>query len=307
MKIVKISLAVAVIGLISFFVIQSLDGSPKIDKIPASGNPFTQKIEKEIISLGQQPENKFCNVKYDEVKYYIDDYYKNQLLGKNKYENNQWKEILYKNLYSVYSSKFIKQSYYVFNKTEWNIKSIAFIKSECIKLRKSEFLEKASPVDNSYSKIQVIISKYEEISNFITSSNRFSYSDYGLDSSFPISNVTGKILKAKAYKNNNLENVYVNNCSRLHILLNKIPEVLFNKHYNYLKTKFNLKTENNSRKEYKQYTTFNNYKMLFNTPSNTELGLMDKKIYNVNHFDSKYKELKQKLDDDSKKAYIKIP
>jgi hypothetical protein len=307
MKIVKISLTIVVIGIISFLVIQSLGGSPKIDKVAPPGNPFTQKIDEEIKNLSQLPENKFCNVKYNEVKYYIDDYYKSQLLGKNKYENNQWKEILSKNLYSVYSSKFIKQSYSVFNKTEWNIKDIEFIRSECIILRKSEFLEKGSPIDNSYSKIQLILSKYDEINNFIASCNGFSYSDYGLDSSFPISNVTGKISKAKAYKTNNLENEYLNNCSRLHIQLNKIPELLFNKHYNYLKNKFILKTENNSRKEYKQYTSFNNYKMVFNTPLNTELGLMDKRIYNVNHFELKYEELKKILDDDSRNAYNKIP
>ena len=160
MRIVKISLAIAVIGIISFFVIQSLGGSPKIDKVAPPGNPFTQKIEQEIKSLGNLPENKFCNVKYNEVKYYIDDYYKSQLLGKNKYENNQWKEILSKNLYSVYSSKFIKQSYYVFNNSEWNIQSIAFIRSECIELKKFKYLDKNGGLFNSYAKIQQVLAKY---------------------------------------------------------------------------------------------------------------------------------------------------
>lgn len=307
MRIVKISLAIAVIGIISFFVFQSLEGSPKIDEVAPPDNAFINKIEQEIKILSTLPENKFCNAKYNEVKFYIDDYYKSLLLGKNKYENNKWKEILSKKLYSVYSSQFIKQSYYVFNKSEWNIQSISFIRSECNKLRKSEFLEKGSPIDGSYSKIQLILSKYDEINNFINVCNGFSYSDYGLDSSFPVNNVKEKISKAAAYKKNKLFDIYVNNCSRLHAELNKIQVNLLIKHFNYLKNKFELKIENNYNKEYKQYKSFNIYRSLFNIPAMSELSLMDKKTYNVILFDSKYIELKNMIDNDYRNAYNKIP
>lgn len=298
MKIVKISLAIAVIGIISFFVIQSLGGSPKIDKVAPPGNPFTQKIEQEIKSLSNLPENKFCNVKYNEVKYYIDDYYKSQLLGKNKYENNQWKEILSKNLYSVYSSKFIKQSYYVFNKSEWNIQSIAFIRSECITLRKSEFLEKGSPIDNSYSKIQLILSKYDEINNFVASCKGFSYSDYSLNSTYPLLNIKQKIARVAVYKKNKLENDFVNNCVRIHNQLNEIQQSLFNSHYKYLLNKFR-----NWQELYSQYNSFNEYRSILFMPLKRELDLMDNAIYHASDFKNKHDNLEDILQTDSRNAY----
>jgi hypothetical protein len=298
MRIVKISLAIAVIGIISFFVIQSLGGSPKIDKVAPPGNPFTQKIEQEIKSLGNLPENKFCNVKYNEVKYYIDDYYKSQLLGKNKYENNQWKEILSKNLYSVYSSKFIKQSYYVFNNSEWNIQSIAFIRSECITLRKSEFLEKGSPIDNSYSKIQLILSKYDEINNFVASCKGFSYSDYSLNSTYPLLNIKQKIARVALYKKNKLENDFVNNCVRIHNQLNEIQQSLFNSHYKYLLNKFR-----NWQELYSQYNSFNEYRSILFMPLKRELDLMDNTIYLASDFKNKHDNLEDILQTDSRNAY----
>lgn len=298
MRIVKISLAIAVIGIISFFVIQSLGGSPKIDKVAPPGNPLAQKIEQEIKSLSNLPENKFCNVKYNEVKYYIDDYYKSQLLGKNKYENNQWKEILSKNLYSVYSSKFIKQSYYVFNKSEWNIQSIAFIRSECITLRKSEFLEKGSPIDNSYSKIQLILSKYDEINNFVASCKGFSYSDYSLNSTYPLLNIKQKIARVAVYKKNKLENDFVNNCVRIHNQLNEIQQSLFNSHYKYLLNKFR-----NWQELYSQYNSFNEYRSILFMPLKRELDLMDNTIYHASDFKNKHDNLEDILQTDSRNAY----
>lgn len=298
MKIVKISLAIAVIGIISFFIIKSLGGSPKIDKVAPASNPFTQKIEQEIKSLSNLPENKFCNVKYNEVKYYIDDYYKSQLLGNNKYENNQWKEILLKNLYSVYSSKFIKQSYYVFDKTEWNILSVEFIRIECMKLKKSEFLEKGSPIDNSYSKIQLILNKYDEINNFIASCKAFSYSEYSLNSKYPLSNIKQKIVRVKLYKNKNLENKYVNNCIRIHKELNEIQQFLFNSHYKYLLNKFR-----NWEELYSQYNSFNEYRSVLFIPLRKELDLLDNTIYNARDYKIKYDNLENILQTDSRNAY----
>ncbi len=170
----------------------------------------------------------------------------------------------------------------------------------------NSFLEKENSVFNKITEIKQVLKKYDEINNFILFCNKFTYTDYGLDSGFPINIVRGKISKASAYITNNLDNKYVNNCSRLHKQLNEISTKLFNKHYNYLKNKFKLKTENNSKKEYKQYKTFINYRMIFNTPLISELGLMDKKTYNVNQFNLKYNELKKILDDDYTTAYTKI-
>lgn len=306
MKIVKISLVIVVIGIISFFVIKSLNGSSEKQIEPPKEKNSVPDIENEINNISRLNVNRFCKQEYNLVKYHIDQKYQSKLLGKNDYENKQSKERLSKDLFFTYTEKFINQAYYVFNNSEWKREDIAFIRNECTILRNSDFMEEGSQVDNKCARIQLVLSKYDEINNFIASCNRLSYSDYGLDSSFPVSNVREKISKAVAYRANNLNNIYVNNCSRLHIQLNQIPITLFNKHFNYLKNKFKLKTENNSKKEYKQFKTFIIYRTIFNTPLISELGLMEKSLYNVNQFNSKYNELKKILDDDYTTAYTKI-
>lgn len=301
MKIIKISLIIAVLGLISFFVIKSFGGSPEIEEVAPKNNPFTERIEKDIDNLSKLPESQFCKEKYSEIKYYIDDYYKDQLLGKNKLENSQWKNILSKNLYSVYNAKFIKQVYYVFNKTEWKVQDLNFIRSEYKILRKSEFLEKGSPVDISYSNIEQVLTKYDEITNFIASCRAFSYSDYSLSSSFPMDTAKEKISRLSSYKKNSLENKYVNNCAKLHTQLNEITQYLFDAHYKYLEKKFK-----NWEGLYSQYNSFNEYRDALYLPLKNELNLLDNELYRVTDFSYRYNKLLNILENDSRNAYNEL-
>jgi hypothetical protein len=301
MKLIKISLVIVVIGLISFFVLKSCysDKGRKVEDDIKTVNP-AENIKKDINNLSRLTDFVSCKNKYYEIKLSIEDNYNFKDIDKNQFEN------LSKQLYAAYVTKFLNYSYSIFNKQEWRINDLNIIRNESNILKNNSFLEKENSVYIKFTEIEQVFKKYDEINNFISECNSYSYSDYGLDSGFPINNVKNKILKASSYKTNNLNNKYVNNCSRLHIKLNEIPSTLFNKHYTYLKNKFKLKTENNSRKEYKQYTSFNIYRTIFNTPAITELGLLNKSLYNVNQFDSKYKELKKILDEDYKTAYIKI-
>ncbi|AOW11016.1 hypothetical protein [Flavobacterium gilvum] len=305
MKIIKISLAIAVIGLISFFVIKSLlGGSPEIKKVAPPVNPFTNSIEKEIINLSKLPENKFCKDKYNEVKYYIDDYFKSQLLGKNKFENNQWKEILSKNLYSVYTDKFIKQAYTVFNNKEWKLQDLSLIRSECITLRKSEFLEKGSPVDNSFLKIQQILRKYDEINNFIAISKYFPIPQTNLNSQFPFADLKAKISRIDTYKKNKLEDVYVNNCTRLHSELNTNKKRLIDTYLTYLDTKINKWTG-----KYKQFefATFNEYQNIIYNPLKKELEDFKTNCNSNYTYDyNRYNNISNRLNSDRKDAYLNI-
>ncbi|MBK8300413.1 MAG: hypothetical protein IPK90_08185 [Chitinophagaceae bacterium] len=169
MKAIKISLAVIVVAALAFFVIRSCVATDKVGEIKSSGNQSIDKIQQEIKALQQKPENKFCKDYYNEVAYHIDDYHKNNRLGKSTLENDQWKESLSKQLYAAYADKFIKQAYYIFNRSDWAGNDLSFIRKEYRALQSSPMLERDNPVDRRFNEIKMIFNKYDEIAGFISS------------------------------------------------------------------------------------------------------------------------------------------
>jgi hypothetical protein len=310
MKALKISLAITVVAAIVFFIIRSSVITSKAKQISSPKSQFTELIEKEIVALGNSPDNKFCKDKYNEVKYLIDDYYKPHppqypygRFGKSQAENDQWKENLTKNLYSIYAEKFISQAFFVFRGSEWRIDALKFIRNEYQILRRSDLLEKGGPVDEKFAEIQTILNKYNEIDGFISGCNGFSYSASSLSDRFPLSDVQGKISQAATYRNNQMGNTYVNNCRRLQDGLKEIPEVLFKAHVRYLDNKINqwsgLYSNYNSQSDYAN----NLYK-----PLKSEIDALDSETYNVTNFDSEYERLSYKWSADNIKAFnFKFP
>lgn len=298
MKTLKISLAVIVVAVIAFFVIRSFVTTDKVGVIQQSGNPFIDKILQEIKALQIKPESNFCKEYYTEVAYHIDDYHKNGRLGKSTLENNQWKENLSKQLYAAYAEKFIKQGYYVFSRSNWESKDLAFIRSEYGELQSTPMLERNSPIDIKFNEIKVIFKKYDEITSFISFCQRFSYSETGLDKLFPVEDVRSKILNAKSYLNKRLENSYINNCTRLHNGLNEIPQVLFKAHSRYLDNKIIYWTGS-----YTGYNLQKTYSDNVWTPLNNEIETLDNNIYNVTDFSSEYNRLKRKWATEGTNAY----
>ena len=266
MKAIKISLAVIVVAAIAFFVIQSLVITDKTGGISLPQNQFTKRIKQETDSLGTFPNNKFCKEFYEEVNYHIEDYYKNQRLGNSPSENNQWKDNLSQNLYSVYAEKFIHQAFYVFSSSVWKIEDLKFIRSEYQTLRKSNLLEKGSPVDKKFTEIQTIFSKYDEITGFISACRGFSYSGSSLFDKFPLTDAKSKISRAKTLQNNGLGNEYVNNCTRLHDGLKEIPQTLFRAHVRYLDNKISYWSG-----KYSEYNSQSEYANLLYTPLKSEI------------------------------------
>jgi hypothetical protein len=297
MKIIKISLAIIVVGFIAFFATNSLVFPNEQEVIPPAKNQFSESIEKEIMSLSKLPVNSFCKDAYIEVQFHIEDYYKQKRLGKNQLENNQSKVRFSKNLYTVYTDKFVNQVYFVFNKSEWRLEDLNFIRNECSSLKRSEFLEKGRPTDKSLSDIQLILNKYDEINNFIASCKAFSYSDDNIDSTYPISGVIKKSSRASAYKTNKLENNYVNHCSRLHNQLNEIPKYLFNAHIKYLDKKINMWSG-----MYIEYNSHGEYARELYFKIKREIDLLDNRAYRISNFDNEYNRLINKLNIDNSKA-----
>ena len=307
MKTIKISLVIAVIGLITFFVINSLTTLVAPPPPPPVVNQFTKIIDEEINALQRLTGTSFNDLKtsYEEVRFDIDDYYGEKRLGKNQAQNNQSKERLSKNLYSIYVVKFINLANSVFRRSEWNIQDIAFIKSESIELKRSQFLQQGNGVAIQIKQIQNVLNKYDEINKFISSCKGFSYSNNELNSAFPITTIKQKISRAVTYKNNKLENSFVNNCIVLHKQLNETTKFLFNAHVRFLNGKIDRYKGWYSMKDPSGEYTFNSagaYADEFYKKMKNEINGLDNDIYHVSNLDNEYEKLIAKLNKENSNA-----
>jgi hypothetical protein len=298
MKTLKITLSIIVAATITLFVIRSFSPTAKPGEIQQNGNPFIDKIQQEIKAIQLIQENKLCNNCYTDVVYHLDDYHKNNRLGKSKLENDQWKDNLSKLLYAEYTDKFIKQAYFVFNHSEWEMSDLVFIRKEYQELQNSPILERNSPIDKKFNEIKVILNKYDEISGFTSSCKGFSFSKTDLDIPFPYDDVKNKISAANRYRNNRLDNSYVNNCSRLHNELNEIPKTLFRAHVRYLDNMIN-----NWSNMFKEYNTQKAYANGIFNPVKKKINELDNEIYEVADFNLEFSRLKTKWENDGNNAY----
>lgn len=277
MKAAKIILASVVLTVICFFVGMWLVkiSHPHAPRLPT--NLFTDRITNEIDSLSRLPANNFCRSFYENIQFHINDYYNDKLFDSTDRNNTQWKEILSKNLYSAYAPKFIDQTFYVFNDSEWRITDLNFIRSEAKILQKSPYLERGSILDNKFKEIiDTILFKYDEISGFIYSCANFSYSYYEITDQFPINDISGKIQRSNAYISSGLDNTYVNHCGRLKDELHQIPEKMFNKHVSYL----TLKIQQNSGR-CSQFNYQSDYSNNIFMPLNSQIAALDNNVYGL--------------------------
>jgi len=149
--------------------------------------------------------------------------------------------MLLNNVFTVYANKFIQTSFTVFEKPEWDQNDIDLIREESQKLSNSEFLANPSRIYNDLSSLQTIINKYDEVTNFISSSRRLKLKSnpYLLDYTFPFNILKNKISRVERYKNNQLGNTYVNNNLQLHTKLSKIKKQLIKQYTDYVSYKIN--------------------------------------------------------------------
>ena len=236
MKKVKITLAVIVVAVIIVAAVTGYISRIIVPPIDQPENQFRNKIDEKIYLLKKMPESSFCQESYKEIKYYIEDDYTNNRLGKTQSENDELKVILSSNLYVAYSGKFIDQAFYIFNDSQWDSKKLNFIRTEYQALQKNGLHEKNTKTEKDLNEIKNILAKYNEILGFINSCKAFKFSNYELNSEFLIY-VEKYISRSKEYLENNLENNYVKNCARLKTDLSEVPQILFKAHVNYLDNK----------------------------------------------------------------------
>ena len=303
MKAVKIVLAIAVVVIIGFFSWKWCvpDDVPPPTKTPT--NQYTNEIQRKIDALGKMPKNTFCKENYQNIQSSIEEFYKNESLGLTSYKdgtiykekkdaniNNQWKDILSKNLYSVYAPKFVEQAMYVFSRSEWKNDDLTFIRSEVKILKSSTFLGNTGLV-SSFNDINTILAKYDAINSFINACKGYAYSNskYDLKNTYP--DVSEKIQKSRAYITNNLDNSYVNNCARLKEGLQVIPKILFDKHISYLKKTID---NNGDRYRYGEFNKQSDYSNSIYIPLKNQVDALNNDIYGIgndvyeNGYDSVY-------------------
>lgn len=296
MKSIKIILAIVVVAIIGFFVTKWLINFIPPKDIDLPKNQYAERIESEIDSLKKMPESKFCQKYYNDVKYRINDYFNQGFLGNNESDNSQWQEILLKNLYSAYAPKFVEQAKYVFSRTEWKYDDLKFIRNEVKNLKSSAYLGSTGLV-TSFDEINTILAKYDEINNFINACKGYAFSNYDLEITFP--DVSDKIQKSRAYITNNLDNSYVNNCTRLKEGLQAIPKILFDKHISYLTKKVN---DNGAR--YSEFNYQSDYSNTIYTPLRNQVDALNNDIYGIgdNVFNNAYHSVYNLLSDYNRDA-----
>lgn len=298
MKAIKIGLALAVVGMIAYFIIQSLIGVPEPPVVPLAHNQFTKRIEQETDSLGRLPDSRFCRQFYDEIRYHIDNYHSQRRLGGNQLENDQWRANLHKNLYSAYAGKFIDQAFFVFRGQGWGQEDLVFIRSECRALKYSPMLKGHSPVDNKLSEIQEILRKHDEIASFISSCETYTAFGSSLSDRFPIAESQDIISRAAEYRRSSLGNVLVNNCTRLHNGLKAVPQFLFQAHVSYLDGKIDRWSG-----LYANYNSQLAYSDNLYGPLEAEIKSLDNDVYELPNFEREYNRLTAKWETDAEKAY----
>lgn len=310
MKAIKIGLVIVVLAIIVFFIFRSCDNNPiETSEIVTIEKTHYQKIEDSIKSIRALPINTFSKDKYEELRSLIEQWespappqHPYGRFGDTKSENDFNKNNLTSNLYAAYSQKFIEQAYNVFKGSECKYDDFNFIRKEAKTLSQSPYLKNGSFVYNSLKEIQQILNKYDEINRFINEAKNLKTPDGAsapIAVKFPIEEVNSKINQSRTYLNSNLGNSYVNNCSRLKQELRDIPNILFQKHIQYLNKKLDYWTGTYSA----GYRTLTAYRDNVYSPINNEINSLSNQTYNVPDFDSRRASLRSKWELEARSAW----
>ena len=182
--------------------------------------------------------------------------------------------------------------------SQWKTEDLDFIQAEMNELKRSRLLIAESTVDKDFTTLQTVLNKYNEIDSIISSCHEFVYSETDLFARFPVADVRNKIDRINSLLDNRLENVFVNNCTRLHDELGEVPKVLFARHVYYLDRKIE-----HWLRQYPKYSSQNDYFNNLYTPIKNEIEALDSVGYNVTDLDNEYNKLLIKWVADNAEAY----
>jgi hypothetical protein len=311
MKLVKISLVFAFVGCISWFVLKSTETVvPPINTVEDVKDyvSYRDKIQEEINKFKPLPDTVFYKDVYLNIKDKIDSYYNPHppqypygRFGKTQNDNDLFYDIFSKNLFTIYSDKFIKQSFFVFSKPVWSIQDVVFIREEIKELQNSQLL--VGSVKDTLISLQQILGKYYEINNFLANRTSLLLPEdrNSLNSEFPFNDLSSIISNIDSYSSNNLGNSYVNNNRQLHSKLSRKKKKLINIYLKYLETKLN-----NWEGNFKEFPNFNTYTDIAYKPLKKQIVDFKNncKKNNYNYDTNRYKALLPKLEAESSIAYF---
>lgn len=227
MKAIKISLTILVVGLIGFFVYQSMDNKGDASAIADSALPenvYTKKIKNEIDSLKTFLDTIFAKHYYSDVLDRIDLFHKSEKLNKDNAEfNDKHKEQLSKSLLSAYIKQFNKYAIYQFNQAGWSSTELSLIRDEIDEIKRSPILSEGNEVETALKTPIEVIEKYDEINSFISTTYSVSGNINDINNGISLDDVKSKVNKARQYLKDDLDNKYVNKNTELKHRLNQVP------------------------------------------------------------------------------------
>jgi hypothetical protein len=291
MKALKISLLVIImagLGWIGYtFYIRGIN---KLVIPQTTNNIFVDEITGKIEALKGVPVNVFCVAKYISIKNDITQY------AVAKKIDDVWESNLLKSLDYTYAPVYVRQSYYVFGGTDWELDKLGIIRAELNKLLSSPYIDNKTELN----KIKGVLREYDEIVVFISNAGVFTGSTNitNFNQGFDVNRTSEFIAKASAYRG---QEGYVKNCLRLQTALVGIPMSMYRKHLSYLSQKVNFCSG--------KFGTFDNYADYYNTiykPVFGEFDLLASNIesYSVSgtQFDNDVSSLKEQMKRDNKAA-----
>lgn len=282
-------IAISLIGYLAYFIItDTLNPTPKDTFVK---NLFIEKDSLDIAQMSKTSNLNDLKMLYNNISKSLKEDQINNFISNTQYQS------LWKKLNFAYVDKFINHAFYVFGNSDWKYEDLRFIRNECQSLWNLISFEKGSPLEKKVKEIQFILSKYDEITDFIATNKGFSFLENGLSDRFPISDVKTIISQATRYNNTNLDNKYVNNCARLHDGLNKIPQELFNAHIRYLDNKINEWSG-----LYSNFSSKIDYENNLYNPLKNEIDALDNGIYDVADFNYEHERLTTKWSLDNSRA-----
>jgi len=293
-KILKIGLPIVVIAVLGFFVWKWISGPgiypPPHPEPPTQKSAFVDSVEAEIEAIKNMPDNKFCQPYYTSIKEEIAYNHNRGYFSDNATYNDQWNEILGRNLHSAYSDKLVEQAMFVFNGNEWKNADLNFIRSEVKTLKQSPYFNNGTVFD----KVDRTLNKYDEVSAFIKKCKDFNFTVYRIYAHFP--DKSHDMARAKDLKSNM---GLVKNCKRLVDKLDSVPQIFFDKHVNYIKEKI---AENGGN--YDNYNDYNDYTDRVTEKLKEDIKGIDCSKYGVGDTCTKKRsELNKDIDTDNKNAY----
>lgn len=296
-KIFLTILAIAAIGIATAILTGGKIEEPTT--VEVESNQYIKDILDAIAEIEELDYNKLNANNLTEVDYRLKEYSKPSQssdlygkLGESQKENEEMYNQLRSNLYAAYTQKFIEKAQRVFHPNAWEHSDLIYVSNEIDRLKKSGYIHNGSEAEKSLDKYSERLSRYNEVIEFISQNQSFTYSDYALSKSFPGSikqKVDGDILINRD-KTNSVELIQQ---------LNELPLKIIQAHETYLSNKISYWSN-----MFENFASYDDYKTNLYDILKLEIINFRNGNLSIGEIDRSYNQLINKLDKDAREARI---